>query len=333
MRVDILINGNAGQSNQREIIARVSSVLFRCDLRFHHPDSILAMQDTLSQACEEGSECLIISGGDGTLNATLEPMMERFLAGQTIPPICLVPVGTANDLAGSLRTPRRIEKAARAALEGKLKPIDVIEVSSEKNKRYMLTNGGLGIPAQAALQANRLRSLVREKAHGSRKSLFSRKLYHFGENIMSRAGSKIYDVLAVREMLGWEPGRWDISVEADGRAPFRTQAPFIFVNNQPGIAGKFTSAPLTTNNDGTFNFLLMNLTELVPQLKAMAVMRAGRELSRKACPSFETRFVRLTAESGSKGLTFFGDGEILHEGVRELSIRCLHPGIPFLVME
>jgi diacylglycerol kinase family enzyme len=332
MRIDILINGNAGRANQLEIETRVRRVLFRCELHFHAPGTIESMRAVIESAAEAGSDYLIVSGGDGTLNACLAPLIKRYHSGLRIPPVCLVPVGTANDLAFTLNTPRRIERAARAILEGKVDNVNVLEITSAGKTAHMITNGGLGIPAETAENANRLRSWVKREARNPSTSANRQRIFKLGEKIISRAGPKIYEVLLIRDLARWDSESWELELEIEGCPSIRTQAPFILFNNQPSLAGGILTAPLTSHADGKFNVLLGHPTRLFPQVKAIWDMRQGRVPNPEDCPSYETPALKLRVSEKSRPLTFFGDGEILHKDVREISVRCLHPGIPFVRM-
>jgi YegS/Rv2252/BmrU family lipid kinase len=68
-------------------------------------------------------DCVLVMGGDGTVNMTLSVMQELGL------PLGLLPAGTANDLARTLSVPLDIAEAAKVILAGTLREIDVAEVN------------------------------------------------------------------------------------------------------------------------------------------------------------------------------------------------------------
>lgn len=59
-------------------------------------------------------DLVVCSGGDGTLDETVTGMMRR----EPRVPIGYIPAGSTNDFAGSLKIPKRMEKAAEVAVEG-----------------------------------------------------------------------------------------------------------------------------------------------------------------------------------------------------------------------
>ncbi|BBA80044.1 diacylglycerol kinase catalytic subunit [cyanobacterium endosymbiont of Rhopalodia gibberula] len=64
-------------------------------------------------------DLVIVGGGDGTLNAIVDSLVEMKL------PLGILPLGTANDLARTLRIPLAVEPACRVIAQGQLKYIDL----------------------------------------------------------------------------------------------------------------------------------------------------------------------------------------------------------------
>ena len=64
-------------------------------------------------------DLVIVGGGDGTLNAVVDSLVEMQL------PLGILPLGTANDLARTLSIPQSIPEACRAIAAGQVKYIDL----------------------------------------------------------------------------------------------------------------------------------------------------------------------------------------------------------------
>jgi YegS/Rv2252/BmrU family lipid kinase len=64
-------------------------------------------------------DLVIIGGGDGTLNAAVDSLVQRQL------PLGILPLGTANDLARTLAIPASTPEACRVIAAGHTKPIDL----------------------------------------------------------------------------------------------------------------------------------------------------------------------------------------------------------------
>jgi diacylglycerol kinase (ATP) len=90
-------------------------------------------------------DLVIVGGGDGTLNAALEALVETQL------PLGILPLGTANDLARTLDIPESLLEACRIIAAGHLRRIDLGLV----NDKYFLTVASLGLSGQLARQVTR----------------------------------------------------------------------------------------------------------------------------------------------------------------------------------
>lgn len=64
-------------------------------------------------------DLVIVGGGDGTLNAIVDSLVDMKL------PLGILPLGTANDLARTLKIPLAVESACRVIAQGQLKYIDL----------------------------------------------------------------------------------------------------------------------------------------------------------------------------------------------------------------
>ncbi len=79
------------------------------------PGAIRAAQGTV--------DCVVLAGGDGTLNKALRGLLDTGL------PLGVIPLGTANDLARTLALPLDPIQAAQVIADGFLKSIDIGEVN------------------------------------------------------------------------------------------------------------------------------------------------------------------------------------------------------------
>lgn len=332
MRVSVFVNTAAGRAKPEPIKRILREALHRCELDFHIPETAQHLQDDVKRAIRSGSEALIICGGDGTLNLCLQSLVEAKKSDLPIPPILNLPVGTANDLATEVGIRNMSRNAARALFEGRTKWIDVIEVSAGGTSKYMITNGGLGIPAQTVEKANKVKSWVkRNAARVDLPDAFRLPLKAVAK-IVESTGPRIYEMLFVSDVLGWSSESWDIEIIVPGKTTLRTRAPLILISNQPNLGHNFVTAPLTSNTDGTFAVLLIEPQELLPQTLSILDIRSGRLPDGARCPSFEAKDLRLRS-LGTKKLSFFGDGEILFQNVSDLHLSCLHPGVPVISLE
>jgi len=93
-------------------------------IAFDHRKNVASddIADAIRSAADH-VDCVILGGGDGTLNAALPGLLDTGL------PLGVIPLGTANDLARTLELPRDVAKAVETIAAGTLHNIDVGEVN------------------------------------------------------------------------------------------------------------------------------------------------------------------------------------------------------------
>ena len=87
-------------------------------------------------------DLVIIGGGDGTLNAAVDALVEAGL------PLGILPLGTANDLARTLEIPTSPIEAGRVVAEGRTHRIDLGRV----NDKHFFNVASIGLSVQVARQ-------------------------------------------------------------------------------------------------------------------------------------------------------------------------------------
>jgi len=101
------------------------------------------------EAAEAGFDLVIAAGGDGTINEVANGLHEHLASrGDDAgggPRLGIVPLGTANDLAGALGVPTDPQEAVRAAVRGRPVPLDVGTVNGECFVN--VSTGGVGAEA------------------------------------------------------------------------------------------------------------------------------------------------------------------------------------------
>ena len=94
----------------------------------------------LIRARRDRVDMVVVGGGDGTLNATAEALIETGL------PLGILPLGTGNDLARTLDIPLELEEAAKIIAAGAVRRIDV----GLANDRPFFNAATIGLSNEAA---------------------------------------------------------------------------------------------------------------------------------------------------------------------------------------
>ncbi|MDB5472861.1 MAG: hypothetical protein JWP99_164 [Devosia sp.] len=135
----MLVNPNArrGRAALEPVIARLEQGGIDVVVeRFDTPGEVSA--DIARRRHE--ADLVIVCGGDGTINSAARGVLETNL------PMGLLPMGTANDLARTLRIPDDLVRAADVIVAGKLRRIDLGEV----NGHPFFNVASLGLSADLA---------------------------------------------------------------------------------------------------------------------------------------------------------------------------------------
>jgi YegS/Rv2252/BmrU family lipid kinase len=93
----------------------------------------------------EGVDRVVVGGGDGTLNALAESLIESRL------PLGILPLGTANDLARTLELPSDLAAAAAVIIAGRTRQIDLGCI----NGKHFFNVASLGLSTQVARELTR----------------------------------------------------------------------------------------------------------------------------------------------------------------------------------
>lgn len=135
----IVVNrrGTRGRRGLDRAIERLESGGIEVFARFtRQPDQI----PTIVRRLAPGADMVVIGGGDGTLSAALQSVLDTGL------PLGILPMGNANDLARTLGVPTDLAAAADIVARGRTRRIDLGDI----NGRPFLNIASIGIGARIA---------------------------------------------------------------------------------------------------------------------------------------------------------------------------------------
>ena len=135
-RALLLINrfSRRGQESLSEVVKQLQPDFHLLEETTEQPQQI----SSLIRQYRHQVDLVIIGGGDGTLNAAIEGLIDTQL------PLGILPLGTANDLARTLGIPKSISEACQVIANGEMKRIDLGKV----NDKHFFNVASLGLSVQ-----------------------------------------------------------------------------------------------------------------------------------------------------------------------------------------
>jgi diacylglycerol kinase (ATP) len=136
-RALLLVNPHARQG--KKAIIKATYHLQKLGLQLVVEDGSYPQKySQLVRQYNERVDLVIIGGGDGSINAAIEGLLDTEL------PLGIIPLGTANNLARTLQIPNSIVQACQIIARGKAQFIDIGWV----NGQYFLNIASLGLSAE-----------------------------------------------------------------------------------------------------------------------------------------------------------------------------------------
>lgn len=123
MRALVLVNTNTAGGKERSIRRWAQS---RSDIEVRSTADDRDARQAVRDAMDGGFERLIVAGGDGSLHVVVNALLEQTESLPAPLVLGLVPVGTGNDLARTLKMPFRVQKALEVAVDATPTCIDVL---------------------------------------------------------------------------------------------------------------------------------------------------------------------------------------------------------------
>jgi YegS/Rv2252/BmrU family lipid kinase len=235
----LLVNRHARQGHRRlsDAIALLNDLGF--DLLMEATARPQNFSDTIRRY-KDRVTLVIIGGGDGTLNAAIEGLVETQL------PLAILPLGTANDLARTLNIPYALPQACQVIAQGKTQAIDLGWV----NGKYFFNVASLG------LSVNITRNLSKEAKR--------------------RWGIFAYGITAFQVLLKSRPFRAEIRVNGESQ---RVKTVQIAVGNGRHYGGGLTVAADAAIDDQRLDLYSLEIQHWWHMLALLPAMRSGTHAS------------------------------------------------------
>lgn len=254
MKALLLVNRHSrqGQAKLEEAIAQLrESGLEWIEAQPKNPGMIA---DLIRQHRDD-VDCVIVGGGDGTLNAAIPGLVETQL------PLGILPLGTANDLARTLGIPNRLADACQVITAGKMTRIDLGWV----NGKYFFNVASIGLSVQITRKLNK--------------------------DTKQKWGVLAYPIAALQALRYSRPFRAELLLDNGDRRRVKTIQ--IAVGNGRYYGGGMTVASDAAIDDQLLDVYSLNLKHWWQLFAVLPGMRSGDHTNWEFVDGFSCREVKV----------------------------------------
>lgn len=215
--------------------------------------------------------CLVVVGGDGTLNEVLNG-----LSGIQKVTLGYIPLGSGNDFARGLHLPTDPQEALHRILSpSQILSLDLGHMTSQGRTSCFGISAGLGYDAEICYQVS----------HSPAKKLLNRL----------HLGNLIYALVAVRLLLTYAP--CDMKITVDGRSRLFRKVHFVTGMNLPYEGGGFRFCPDARPDDGKLSCMVVHQMSPLKILFLFPTAYFGRHTAFRGITLLEGKTIRIESAS------------------------------------
>jgi YegS/Rv2252/BmrU family lipid kinase len=238
----------------------------------------------VAEALRMGAECVVVAGGDGTVNEAINGYVGVAREAQAIG---FIPLGTGNDFAKMLGTGGHWRTACDRIAEGRRRRVD----AGRCNGRCFANGIGAGFDAQVALEANHVPWL---------------------------RGTPVYIAALARTLLLRH--RTPMARIAHDGGTIAGRITLIAVANGNTYGGAFRIAPAADIADGLFELVVADAMSRSEILGFVPHVMRGTHVGRSGVTVLRTRRVVVDTD---EPLAVHADGEIIGDAVSRIDVEML----------
>jgi diacylglycerol kinase (ATP) len=266
MSVRFLVNPASGRGTGKAHLDRIRVLASKLGAGLCVSRKVSDLSEQARKAAEDGVERLLVAGGDGTMHHAVQG-----LAGTSCA-LGVIPLGSGNDLAGTLEIPPDLEAAVERATKGEIRRIDLLRVG----ETFSVSYAGVGFDSEVTRYANEVKVL---------------------------RGPLIYFYAVIHTLITFEPPRMRV-VHDEGE--FEGKVMFTVVNNLPRFGGGMRIAPEARIDDGLLDLVIVKEIPKPTLLSVFPKVYNGRHVGHPAVRILRTRRAEITLD---RPMTMYGGGE------------------------
>ena len=266
--IRFLVNPSSGRGTGRANLDRIRVLASKLGAGLCVSRKVGDLAEQARRAAEDGVERLLVAGGDGTMHHAVQG-----LAGTSCA-LGVIPLGSGNDLAGTLGVPPDVDAAVDRAVSGEIRRIDLVRVGDAFSVSY----AGVGFDSEVTRYANEMKIL---------------------------RGPLIYFYAVIHTLVTFVPPRMRIVHDA---GEFEGRVMFTVVNNLPRFGGGMRIAPEARIDDGLLDLVIVKEVPKPVLLSIFPKVYNGRHVGHPAVQIVRTRRAEITID---RTMTMYGGGEPL----------------------
>ncbi|MGD1951592.1 MAG: YegS/Rv2252/BmrU family lipid kinase [Leptolyngbyaceae cyanobacterium] len=289
----LIFNPVSGHGNAEDDLNCLRSHLCQeLDLTIYETSPDCDAQTLTQQSVEQGVDLVIVSGGDGTINAAAEAMAESYI------PMAIIPRGTANAIATALDIPNNLIAACDIAINGATRTID----TACCNGRPMVLLAGIGLEASVVEQASR--------------------------DAKDRFGAFAYLVSSIQQLS--ELDSFEAQLETEDRIISLSASAITIANIAPSTSVLAQGPAEVVADDGLLDITILASSGIGDTLAASYELFrsavSNQAAQRDDVGYMRSNHIRITTDPAQKVVL---DGEMV--GTTPLDIRCIPHSLKLLV--
>jgi diacylglycerol kinase (ATP) len=275
MRVIVVRNAGSGTTRRRKQLDTLVSGLKAHGARvdIEAPDSAEATRAVAADVNLDNYDVLVVAGGDGTLHAAVNGLVN--VLKNRRPPLAILPVGRGNDFAAELGL-KTIEDTFASIVDNRRTRVDL----GKTEAGVFLGVAGAGFDAQTARRAQKTPFL---------------------------SGSLLYSYAAFRTLLEFR--HIDARIGYDGGF-YEGPITFAAVGNSRRYGGGMRIAPRAELDDGLLDLCLVRDISRLGLVSMFPTVFSGRHLGHRSVDYRQTRHVTIETTEPAE---VFADGEYLQQ--------------------
>ncbi len=289
-KIHIIYNANAGLIHPVQLIRRL--------IHYHFPKNLCHVtlslteyrghaSDLAREAVYNDCDIVVAIGGDGTINEIASQLVHTNVW------FGVIPMGSGNGFARSMRIPLNLFRAFRNITRGEVRPIDV----GVANKRYFFTTAGFGLDAMI----------------GKR----------FDESKIRGPGP--YYIAGMKELLNFKPSNFEIYF---GNQKLKRRSIIVAVANMNQYGINAIIAPRALPDDGQLDLCIVSGDNLLAAMVHLPKLFTGHIEKAPQVELYQHAEFKIIRE---KPEVYHLDGEVIHQKEQVIDISIIPKALNVIV--